>query len=126
MFYSDRFPPYWEPQFDNHGNCINEPKFETPDATIFLKSSLQGEFSDNSSSDIKQISLRLPVELYADIEAVSRSGTLSRNSVIVSLLTSGCALLSDSLSQETINKLNSLSRQIKSELDNKEVEDDTD
>ncbi len=111
MFRS-KYPDHWEPDFDGMGQLINEPEAKIPDSTIFLRSSLQGDLVDTDKGAYKQTSIRLPLALYSDIEAIAQSGTLSRNAVIVSLLASGRDNLSNHISTNTINHLNKLAREI--------------
>ena len=75
MFYS-RYPSEWEPEFDNHGNVINDIEPVRPEATIFLKSSLQGDFLKDKGT-MKQVSLRIPESMFYDIEALAEVGSVA-------------------------------------------------
>lgn len=114
MFY-DRYPSDWEPVFDNFGNVINELEPVKPDATIFLRSTLQGDFLKDSGK-VKQVSLRIPENLFYDIEALAELGGISRNAVILSLISSGKDLLNDHISNDTRRNLNKIYRE-KQDLD---------
>lgn len=110
MFYS-RYPSEWEPEFDNHGNVINDIEPVRPEATIFLKSSLQGDFLKDKGT-MKQISLRVPESMFYDIEALAEVGSLSRNAVILALISSGKELLNDQIGNTTRQELNKIFREL--------------
>lgn len=110
MFYS-RYPSEWEPEFDNHGNVINDIEPVRPEATIFLKSSLQGDFLKDKGT-MKQISLRIPESTFYDIEALAEVGSLSRNAVILALISSGKELLNDQIGNNTRQELNKICRDL--------------
>lgn len=114
MFY-DRYPSDWQPEFDNFGNVINELEPIKPDATIFLRSTLQGDFLKDNGK-VKQVSLRIPENLFYDIEALAELGGISRNAVILSLISSGKDLLNDHISNDTRRNLNKIHRE-KQDLD---------
>lgn len=116
MFYS-RYPLDWQPEFDNHGNVINDIEPVRPEATIFLKSSLQGDFLKDKGT-MKQISLRIPESTLYDIEALAEVGSLSRNAVILALISSGKELLNDQIGNTTRQELNKICR----DLERKDLE----
>lgn len=109
--FNSRYPSEWEPQFDNHGNVINDIEPVKPEATIFLKSSLQGDFLKDKGT-MKQISLRVPEAMFYDIEALSEVGSLSRNAVILALISSGKELLNDQIGSSTRQELNKICREL--------------
>lgn len=110
MFYS-RYPSEWEPEFDQYGNVINDIEPIKPEATIFLKSSLQGDFLKDKGS-MKQISLRVPEATFYDIEALAQVGSLSRNAIILALISSGKELLNDQIGAATRQELNKICRDL--------------
>ncbi len=110
MFYS-RYPSEWEPEFDQYGNVINDIEPIKPEATIFLKSSLQGDFLKDKGS-MKQISLRVPEAMFYDIEALAQVGSLSRNAIILALISSGKELLNDQIGATTRQELNKICRDL--------------
>ena len=117
MFYS-RYPSVWEPEFDNHGNVINDIEPVRTEATICLKSSLQGDFLKDKGT-MKQVSLRIPESMFYDIEALAEVGSLSRNAVILALISSGKELLNDQIGYQTRDELNKIYR----DLERKEREE---
>lgn len=109
MFYS-RYPSDWVPEFNLHGEVINDIEPVRPEATIFLKSSLQGDFLKDKAS--KQVSLRVPESMLYDIDALAELGSLSRNAVILALISSGKELLNDQIGNSTRNELNAIYREL--------------